>query len=229
MSLARQDAEEVETLALLQAEVLELRDAIRLEDDALEKLNEESADATAQLESIRRERQDIERRLLQHQRREERQVTSTKLVKLQLAVATQLHGVAEHLTQIPAQCSQQDRSLPEALVEREREIEELKRALRRQQQLVADAHRQLLELATKRHPMGAASAHAEMHAMRTALGEQELARMRAEARADELQAQVRLLEEQGLRLRLHRPPPITEDAQQRPVRVLLPTSMSPGS
>ena len=42
---------------------------------------------------------------------------------------------------------------------------------------------------------------------------QEMARMMADARGDELTAQVRLLEEQGLRLRLH-PPPLANELQQ---------------
>lgn len=114
---------------------------------------------------------------------------STKLLELQLSVTQQLHGVDESLSQIPAASSPSAATIID-LHQREKELEELSRALRRQHQLVHDAHRQLLEVSTKRKPLGAASAHVEADALRAALAEQEVARMIAEARVDELQAQV---------------------------------------
>ena len=48
---------------------------------------------------------------------------------------------------------------------------------------------------------------AEVDAMRAAIAENQTARLLAEARADELQAQVELLEEQGLRHRRERQTP----------------------
>lgn len=221
---AEEEVWEREMLRELESDVRELQECLRSEEEGLARVQEESTQVKEQIEATIRERHALERRLKQHQRRDERLVATSKLVKLQLAVAMQLNGVAEQLARLPAASTPQHHWMPDALHDRDREVEELKRALKRQQQLVADAHRQLLELATKRKPMGAASAHVEVDALRTALGEQELARLRAEARADELQAQVRLLEEQGLRLRLHLPPPIFEEEKRIPVaRVILPT------
>ena len=109
--------------------------------------------------------------------------------------------------------------LPDVLRQRDQEIEELRRALKRQKLLVADAHRQLLEVSTRKRPMGALrKVSDDVNELRAALAEQEMRRLMAEARADELLVQVRLLEERGLRLRLLerdrlrerlRPPPLT--------------------
>jgi hypothetical protein len=52
---------------------------------------------------------------------------------------------------------------------------------------------------------------ADVNALRAAVAEQEMARMMAEARADELHAQMKLLEERALRRRLHRPIELQED------------------
>ena len=73
-------------------------------------------------------------------------------------------------------------------------------------------------------PVGYRAAEAE--ALRATLAEMETARMLAEARADELAAQVRLLEEQGLRLRLHPPPPPDGKghAPRKPKRVIVPSA-----
>ena len=221
---ADEEAAQLEELRQLEAEVRTLHEGLDAEESRLERARGETALAAEELAEARSERRELERRLKQHRRREERQQSSSKLVQFQLAVATQLEAVGEHLARVPAAYTSHDGWMPEALREREREVDELRRALKRQQQLVGDAHRQLLELATRRKPLGAASATAEPEALRVALAEQELARMRAEARADELQAQVRLLEEQGLRLRLHLPPvPSEGSSKDRPApRVILP-------
>lgn len=155
-----------------------------------------------------------------------------KLLQLQLTVATQLYGVAESLSQVASATSGSGggskggakgggakggakggaaaggTSFPisDEALQHEREVRELRRALKRQQLLTSDAHRQLLELSTRRKPMGAASSD-DVNALRTAVAEQEMRRMMVEARCDELQAQVRLFEEQGLRMRLHPQPP----------------------
>eukprot|EP00326_Haptolina_ericina_P027866 CAMPEP_0181176272 /NCGR_PEP_ID=MMETSP1096-20121128/4539_1 /TAXON_ID=156174 ORGANISM="Chrysochromulina ericina, Strain CCMP281" /NCGR_SAMPLE_ID=MMETSP1096 /ASSEMBLY_ACC=CAM_ASM_000453 /LENGTH=157 /DNA_ID=CAMNT_0023264345 /DNA_START=1 /DNA_END=474 /DNA_ORIENTATION=+ len=152
----------------------------------------------------------------------------SKLIEVQLAIHQQLYSVADQIAQVQAANPSALHSQPE-VIDRDKEVEELSRALRRQQQLVHDAHRQLLELSTKRKPLGVASAHAEVGALRAALGEQEVGRMVAEARADELQAQVRLLEEQGLRLRLHPPQGQADSTPRKPARVLLPSSIAFGS
>ena len=94
-----------------------------------------------------------------------------------------------------------------ALKHREQEVEALATALRKQQHISHKAHQQLLELSTHRGSAKGSSRTAEVDALRAALAENETARLMAEARADELQSQVELLEEQGLRLRLHKPPP----------------------
>jgi hypothetical protein len=150
-------------------------------------------------------------------------------------VATQLYGVAESLSHVTAAPNPSGGGgkggnaqkgggmaptgskwwVPDALRHRDREVEEMRRALKRQQQLVSDAHRQLLELSTRRRPLGAAGAAPDdLGELRAALAEQEMRRLMAEARADELQAQVRLFEEQGLRLRLH-PTPLPPHSQQQ--------------
>ena len=117
-------------------------------------------------------------------------------MQLQLTVATQLYGVAESLSQVAATPSGRargaDKVLPDAVRQRDRENDELRRALKRQQQLAADAHRQLLELSTRKRPLGAAAQPRDnVYDLRTALAEQEMRRLMAEARADELAAQVR--------------------------------------
>ena len=71
------------------------------------------------------------------------------------------------------------------------------------------------ELSTRKQPLGAAATtNDDVHALRAALAEQEMLKLMAEARSDELQAQVRLFEEQGLRLRLH--PPVESDSPHAP-------------
>lgn len=224
-SLAREERQELASLHSLEGELSLLRSQLASEEARLALARDERGEALAQLEVAGRERRSLDRRLTSLRRREERRHACSRLLKLQLAVATQLAGAAEQLSQLPPSgaLSPQRGELSEALFEREREVEELQRSLKRQQGLVDDAHRQLLELATRRKPLGAASSHAKADALRAALGEQEIARMRAEARADELQAQVQMLEEQGLRLRLHQPPPISQHERQKPVRVLLPS------
>ena len=190
------------------------------------------------LEGVESERIELETELLQQRRVEFRQQASAKLLQLQLTVATQLYGVAESLSHVAAAPSVPqsnkrtsnakqltDKSgsassgeeaksgwVADQLRHKEREVEELRRALKRQQHLVDDAHRQLLELTVGKRgkPLGAAGAvdlaGTDLGALRASLAEQEMRRLMAEARADELQAQVRLFEEQGLRLRLHPPP-----------------------
>ena len=77
--------------------------------------------------------------------------------------------------------------------------------------LTDDVDGVLLELATRGRPLGAAAAvSSDVTELRAALAEQEMRRLMAEARADELAAQVRLFEERGLRLRLH-PAQATDD------------------
>ena len=56
----------------------------------------------------------------------------------------------------------------------------------------------------------------DVHELQAAVAEQEMRRLIAEARCDELSAQVRLLEEKGLRLRLHPPAPPREPEQRSP-------------
>ena len=158
--------------------------------------------------SAQAQRAGAEAQLKQRRRLEARQQAGAKLLQLQLTVATQLYGVAESLSQVAATPSGRargaDKVLPDAVRQRDRENFELRRALKRQQQLTADAHRQLLELSTRKRPLGAAAQpHDNVYDLRTALAEQEMRRLMAEARADELAAQVRLFEERGLRLRLH--------------------------
>ena len=170
---------------------------------------------------------------------------TSKLLQLQLTVATQLYGVAESLSHVAAAPTVATAAevagggeggdkaahgargygraskaangaassdwVPDVLRQRDREVDELRRALKRQQQLNQDMQRQLLEVATKKKPLGAAATAGEtVDELRAAVAEQEMRRLMAEARVDELQAQVRLFEEKGLRLRLHPPPPPRE-------------------
>ena len=215
-------AEEMELSALSMA-VLDLEAHAAAEDAEISQLAREHEKACANLAAAEAERTNLEAHVQQHSRVEARQQASAKLLQLQLTVATQLYGVAESLSHVAASTSAPKGGgsklvpskgggnraawLPNEIRHRDREVEELQRALKRQQQMVSDAHRQLLELTTRKRGKGAAAA--DITAMRASLAEQEMRRMVAEARCDELQAQVRLFEEQGLRLRLH-PAPVQQ-------------------
>ena len=233
---ADEDAERA--AATLSAAVLDLEAQIAAEESELEALLSDEQQLVQTLEGVESERIELETELLQQRRVEFRQQASAKLLQLQLTVATQLYGVAESLSHVAAAPSvpQSNKRTSNAkqltdksgsassgeeaksgwgadqLRHKEREVEELRRALKRQQHLVDDAHRQLLELTVGKRgkPLGAAGAvdlaGTDLGALRASLAEQEMRRLMAEARADELQAQVRLFEEQGLRLRLHPPP-----------------------
>ena len=233
---ADEDAERA--AATLSAAVLDLEAQIAAEESELEALLSDEQQLVQTLEGVESERIELETELLQQRRVEFRQQASAKLLQLQLTVATQLYGVAESLSHVAAAPSVPqsnkrtsnakqltDKSgsassgeeaksgwVADQLRHKEREVEELRRALKRQQHLVDDAHRQLLELTVGKRgkPLGAAGAvdlaGTDLGALRASLAEQEMRRLMAEARADELQAQVRLFEEQGLRLRLHPPP-----------------------
>ena len=185
--------------------------------------------AAATLVHAQAQRAGAEAQLNQRKRVQTRQASSAKLLQLQLTVATQLYGVAESLSQVAAASSGSGSGsaskggrggrashtmLPDVLRQRDQEIEELRRALKRQKLLVADAHRQLLEVSTRKRPMGAPrKVSDDVNELRAALAEQEMRRLMAEARADELLVQVRLLEERGLRLRLHpSEPPLLKPA-----------------
>ncbi len=203
-------------IAEMEASIKRLNAMLQDEDDTIAELERECADATEALDAAERTRISVEARLQQSQRDESRQHATGKLLQLQLTVATQLYGVAESLSHLPAASEDGQSWLPDAVRHREREIDELHRALKRQQLLTTDAHRQLLELTTRRKPKGAAgSTRGEIEALRTAVAEQEMGKMVAEARVDELQAQIRLMEEQGLRQRLH-PPPLGDDGPPAP-------------
>ena len=219
-------AEEMELGALTMA-VRDLEAHAAAEEAEMTQIAREHEEACATLAAAEAERANLEAHVQQHSRVEARQQASARLLQLQLTVATQLYGVAESLSHVAASTRPPTGGggklvpskgggtraawLPDAARHREREVEELRRALKRQQQLVSDAHRQLLELTTRKKGLGAAAT--DITAMRASLAEQEMRRMIAEARCDELQAQVRLFEEQGLRLRLH-PPPAQEPRGQ---------------
>jgi hypothetical protein len=193
----------------------------------------ECKEAEEELERQRDERMRLTVVLQQQQRAETRHQGASKLLQLQLTMTQQLNGVASSLAQVPAA---EDRAwMPGALRQREQEVGALSAALRKQQQISQQAHAQLLELSTRRG--GAAKGgRSEVEALSLRLAEQETARLTAEARADELQVlprtrtahapharrlhsdcaraahapqkQVLILEEQGLRSRLHKPPPL---------------------
>lgn len=193
----------------------------------------ECKEAEEELERQRDERMRLTVVLQQQQRAETRHQGASKLLQLQLTMTQQLNGVASSLAQVPAA---EDRAwMPGALRQREQEVGALSAALRKQQQISQQAHAQLLELSTRRG--GAAKGgRSEVEALSLRLAEQETARLAAEARADELQVlprtrtahapharrlhsdcaraahapqkQVLILEEQGLRSRLHKPPPL---------------------
>ena len=238
-AVAREELE----LSRMRLSVVQLEREVALENEAIADLEQQRGSATASLETLQDECAALTAQLHERQRMEARQVGLAKLLKLQLTIATQLHGVAEHLSKVSAagtalreqhansmptaslshgsSCAMTadcaSGSLAEVLHTSERETQELRRALKRQQQLVSDAHRQLLELSTRRNPRGAAAAAPDVATLRAALAEQEMARLMAEARCDELQSQVRLLEEQGLRRRLHPLP----DAHQARAPVIM--------
>jgi DNA repair exonuclease SbcCD ATPase subunit len=189
-------------LSRLRLGVLKLEHQLAEDDKAISQLDQERELAAANLAEAEAELAELTAQLHQCERVAARQEADSKMIQLQITVATQLHRVAESLSQVVG-------SAPASLVQgssisQERELQETRRALKRQQQLVADAHRQLLELSTRKRPLGAAGVASNSVAdLRAALAEQEMRRMMAEARADELASQVRLFEEQGLRLRLH--------------------------
>ena len=195
----------------LQMAVMELERQLAGEDDAIAALRQEHSRTSVSLSAMESELADLTAQLQQRQRTQSRQVSAAKLLQLQLTVATQLYGVAASLTQVTAAAASGS-CVDEAAVARDSEVNELRRALKRQKNLVTDAHRQLLELSTRKKPLGAVSqTPADVNALRAAVAEQEMARMMAEARADELHAQMKLLEERALRRRLHRPIELQED------------------
>jgi chromosome segregation ATPase len=207
-SRAGNDKSADEELRALTLSVESLEQQISDEEQQIAEIERGAEAAAAALVSAQAQRAGAEAQLKQRRRLEARQQAGAKLLQLQLTVATQLYGVAESLSQVAATPSGRargaDKVLPDAVRQRDRENDELRRALKRQQQLTADAHRQLLELSTRKRPLGAAAQpHDNVYDLRTALAEQEMRRLMAEARADELAAQVRLFEERGLRLRLH--------------------------
>jgi len=196
----------------LQMAVMELERQLAGEDDAIAALRQEHSRTSVSLSAMESELADLTAQLQQRQRTHSRQVSAAKLLQLQLTVATQLYGVAASLTQVTAAAASSGGCVDEAAVARDSEVNELRRALKRQKNLVTDAHRQLLELSTRKKPLGAVSqTPADVNALRAAVAEQEMARMMAEARADELHAQMKLLEERALRRRLHRPIELQED------------------
>ena len=177
----------------------------------------------AALVAKRQERQDVERRLAQQQRFEQREEGVAKLLELQLQVQQQVSAVAGSLSQVS---NAESAWMPGALKQREQEVDALSSALKRQQKISHDAHRELLKLSAAKKRAAAGGSRAAEQALRATLAEMETARMLAEARADELAAQVRLLEEQGLRLRLHPPPPPDGKghAPRKPKRVIVPSA-----
>ena len=184
---------------------------LRNEGDAIVQLGLERNQALIRLSEMENEMANLIAQLQLRERTEVRQLNSAKMLQLQLTIATQLYGVAESLTQVSAVRSA---SHSRDVTERNKEVRELRRALKRQQSLMSDAHRQLLELSTCKKPLGAGSElPTDVSALRIAVAEQEMARMMAEARADELHVQVRLLEEQSLRWRLHPQSPGDKDAR----------------
>lgn len=194
-------------LQTMRGDVEQLQQQIRAEEEALAAVEEQCAEEEERLRQQQAERLSLAARLQQQQRSDSRQQATCKLLQLQLTITQQLNGVASSLTQVPAA---EDRGAAAgALKHREQEVEALATALRKQQHISHKAHQQLLELSTHRGAGAAkgSSRTAEVDALRAALAENETARLIAEARADELQAQVEMLEEQGLRLRLHKPPP----------------------
>lgn len=237
-------------LGSLRREVELLEQQVQQQEAGVVATEEQCREAEEELELQRAERMRLTVVLQQQQRAETRHQGASKLLQLQLTMTQQLNGVASSLAQVPAA---EDRAwMPGALRQREQEVEALSAALRKQQQISQQAHAQLLELSTRRG--GAAKGgRSEAEALSLRLAEQETARLAAEARADELQvlprtrtahaphthmhmrtdcaptayalqAQVLILEEQGLRSRLHKPPPLPHTGSAgSPLRVA-PTS-----
>lgn len=220
-------------LGPLRREVELLEQQLQQQEAGVAATEAEATEAEEELERQRAERMRLTVVLQQQQRAETRHQGASKLLQLQLTMTQQLNGVASSLAQVPAA---EDRAwMPGALRQREQEVDALSAALRKQQQISQQAHAQLLELSTRRG--GAAKGgRSEVEALTLRLAEQETARLAAEARADELQVlprtrtahaqhthrlhtdcaraahapqkQVLILEEQGLRSRLHKPPPL---------------------
>jgi chromosome segregation ATPase len=155
-------------ISRLQMAVMELERQLAGEDDAIAALRQEHSRTSVSLSAMESELADLTAQLQQRQRTHSRQVSAAKLLQLQLTVATQLYGVAASLTQVTAAAASSGGCVDEAAVARDSEVNELRRALKRQKNLVTDAHRQLLELSTRKKPLGA-------------VAEQEMARMMAGA------------------------------------------------
>ena len=222
-------------LGPLRREVELLEQQVQQQEAGVAATEAECKEAEEELERQRAERMRLTVVLQQQQRAETRHQGASKLLQLQLTMTQQLNGVASSLAQVPAA---EDRAwMPGALRQREQEVDALSAALRKQQQISQQAHAQLLELSTRRGG-AAKGGRSEVEALSLRLAEQETARLAAEARADELQVlprtrtrtaparhthrlhadcaraahapqkQVLILEEQGLRSRLHKPPPL---------------------
>ena len=187
----------------LQDEVARLRDQHQDELDAICRLQEERRQQQRALSQARRNTLEVNARLQQQQRSESRQQSTTKRLHLQLTLAKQLCEIAETMTQLPA--AEEREWLPGALRSREQEVAALAKALKRQRQLAADAQQQLLQFTRRRRDAAIGSRAEETERLRVALTESELARAAAAARADQLEDQMRLLEQHGLSMQLHPP------------------------
>jgi len=216
---------EARQVEVLRAEVHQLKQQASDEDEAMDALQDARAHELDELARHRRTCADLEARLLQQQRADARQQSSTKLLQLQFNIASQIYELSEAIMAQPA--AEKNAWVPTALHEREREVDTLKKALKQQQRLTHEAQQQVLEMTRRKKSAAVGTRAEETESLRAALLEQEIARVAAEARADQLEGQVRLLEEQALRRRLHPVP--RQDHEQEVIakpaaRVIIPCS-----
>lgn len=210
-------------LHLLHDAVASLREQLHDEQLCTAHIREEQQQQAAALAQARQHTLEVRARLEQQQRSQVRQQSTTKLLNLQLTIARQLSEIAETMAHLPA--ADEREWLPGALRSREQEVAALAKALKRQRQLADDAQQQLLQFTRRRRDAAIGSRAEEVERLRVALTESELARAAAAARADQLEDQMRLLEQHGLQMALHPPPPTADGAAQssRPERVIIPS------
>ena len=138
-------------MAALERAVADLEAQAASEAATSSELEASIAREEAALVAKRQERQDVERRLAQQQRFEQREEGVAKLLELQLQVQQQVSAVAGSLSQVS---NAESAWMPGALKQREQEVDALSSALKRQQQISHDAHREGREAVRRQQARG---------------------------------------------------------------------------
>ena len=190
------------------AVVQRLTAVLAAEDAELARMADEERQLQAAVAAAAYDRAELEARLEAEEEKAARSATVSKLLQIELTVTEQLFASLDSLLKVhdATDGTDEGRRKPGSYAAAIEEVEQLTRALKRQQQLVSHAHRQLLEISTKRKPIGVVGATpVSTDALRAALAEQEVARLMAEARSAQLEEQMQLMEEHALAGLLQRP------------------------